>query len=111
MRRMIEANQGIAMMLVTLHPDSETKLGLPGATDLVKIAPIDNYRRVDVMALRTEGDDAISLAVAYMDAYRCGAPKYPPYPLTEDVIRYTCFLEEGNIRRTLQELYVCLKFA
>jgi hypothetical protein len=111
MRRMIEANQGLGMMLVTLHPDSETKLGLPGATDLVKIAPIDNYRRVDVMALRTEGDDAISLAVAYMDAYRSGQPKYPTYPLREDVIRYVCFLEEGNIRRTLQKLHVCLKVA
>ena len=111
MRRMIEANQGLGMMLVTLHPDSETKLGLPGATDLVKIAPIDNYRRVDVMALRTEGDDAISLAVAYMDAYRSGQPKYPTYPLREDVIRYACYLEEGNIRRTLQKLHVILKVA
>ncbi len=111
MRRMIEANQGLGMMLVTLHPDSETKLGLPGATDLVKIAPIDNYRRVDVMALRTEGDDAISLAVAYMDAYRSSRAKYPTHPLRENVIRYACFLEEGNVRRTLQKLHVCLKMA
>ncbi len=111
MRRLIEANQGLGMMLVTLHPDSETKLGLPGATDLVKIAPVDNYRRVDVMALRTEGDDAISLAVAYMGAYRSSLPRYLTYPLSEDVIRYACFLEEGNVRRTLQKLHVCLKVA
>ncbi len=111
MRRMIEANQGLAMMLVTLHPDSETKLELPGATDLVKIAPVDNYHRVDVMAIRPEGDDAIALAVAYMDAYRRARPQYRTFPLKEEVVRYTCFLEGGNIRRTLQKLHVCLKVA
>jgi hypothetical protein len=46
-----------------------------------------------------------------MDAYRSGQPKYPTYPFREDVIRYGCFLEEGNIRRTLQKLHVCLKIA
>lgn len=109
MRRIIEANQGLAMMLVTLHPDSEMKLELPGAADLVKIAPADNYHRVDVLKLETEGDDAIALATAYMDSYRLGKPSYRTYPLEEDVIRYTCFLEGGNIRRTLQKLQVCLK--
>jgi len=111
MRRIIEANQDLAMMIVTLHPDSETKLDLPAAADLVRIAPTDNYHRVDMLALEAEGDDAIALATAYLDSYRLGKPPYRTFPLEEGVIRYAGFLEGGNIRRTLQRLNVCLRVA
>ncbi len=111
MRRIIEASQGLATILVTLHPDSETKLDLPGAGDLVKIAPVDDIHRVDVGVLEQAGDDAIALAKSYFDRYRTQHTAEPTYPLAEDVIRYICFLEGGNVRRTLQKLHVVLRHA
>ncbi|SRR6266702_782147 len=111
MRRIIEANQGIATVVVTLHPDSETKLDLPGAADLVKIAPVDDIHRVDVGVLESASNDAIVLARSYFDKYRVKVDVKPTSPLAEDVIRYACFLEDGNIRRTLQKLHTILRCA
>jgi hypothetical protein len=64
-----------------------------------------------MLALESEGDDAIALATEYLDSYRLGNPPYRTFPLEEGVIRYACFLEGGNIRRTLQRLNVCLRVA
>ncbi len=111
MRRIIEASQGLATILVTLHPDSETKLDLPAGGDLVKIAPVDDIHRVDVGVLEQAGDDAIALAKSYFGRYRTQHAAEPTYPLAADVIRYICFLEGGNVRRTLQKLHAVLRHA
>jgi hypothetical protein len=109
-KRMLEAGIGRAVMVVTLHPDSEMKLDTPAAQHLLKVAPTDAAHRVDVLALETTGNDALELAAEYMNHFRTGLPNYPTFPIETEVMRYIAFLQEGNMRRILQQLHECLKF-
>ena len=96
---------------VTLHPNSEMLLQGMEAKDLTGIAPLDTIHRVNVMVLDRKGDQAITLAKAYMDHYRTQEPPYPTYPLEEELINFLNFLERGNIRALLQKLYNCIEYA
>jgi hypothetical protein len=109
-KQMLEAGIGRAVMVVTLHPDSEMKLDTPAAQHLLKVAPTDAAHRVDVLALETTGNDALELAAEYMNHFRTGLPNYPTFPIETEVMRYIAFLQEGNMRRILQQLHECLKF-
>jgi hypothetical protein len=109
-KRMLEAGIGRAVMVVTLHPDSEMKLDTQAAQHLLKVAPTDTAHRVDVLALEATGNDALELAAEYMNQFRTALPNYPTFPMETDVIRYIAFLQEGNMRRILQQLHECLKF-
>lgn len=110
-RRMLEAGMEKSVMIVTLHPDSEMKLDTQAAQHLLKVAPLDAAHRIDVLALEFSGNDAIDLAIEYMNHFRTEKPDFPTFPMDPDVIRYVCFLKEGNIRQILQQLNECLKFA
>jgi hypothetical protein len=108
-RRILEAGIGKAVMVVTLHPDSEMKLDTQSAQHLLKVAPLDTAHRIDVLALEVARDEAVDLTVEYMNHFRSGTPEYPTFPIRPEVIRYISFLKEGNIRQVLQQLNECLK--
>jgi hypothetical protein len=110
LKRILEASIGRAVMVVTLHPDSEMKLDTQAAQHLLKVAPTDAAHRVDVLALEATKNDAVELAAEYMNRFRSDVPKHSTFPLDTDVIRYIAFLKEGNVRSTLQQLHECLKF-
>jgi len=111
MRRILEASMGDVTIAVTLHPDSETKLSIEAAKRFTSLAPLDAKHRVDVMtsesSLRAQ---VVSLAVKYMEHFRKGKPPTQTYPLDPEVIRYVCFLKDGNIRDVLQQLHECVKY-
>ena len=96
---------------VTLHPNSEMLLQGMEAKDLTGIAPFNTIHRVNVMVLDRKGDQAIKLATAYMDHYRTETPPYPTYPIKNELINFLSFLENGNIRALLQNLYNCIEYA
>lgn len=111
LRRMLELSSGKASIIGSLHPDSETKLDVPVARrNLEGIALVDAKHRVDVMRLDKRGDEAVKLASQYISHFRQGDAPTATYPFDPLVIRYVCFLEEGNIRNILKQLYECLKF-
>jgi hypothetical protein len=95
---------------MTLHPHSEMLLQGMEAKDLTGIAPLDTIHRVNVMVLDRKGDQAATLAQAYMEYYRTQEPPYPTYPLEEELVKFLCYLDVGNIRALLQHLYNCIEY-
>ena len=85
-------------------------LQIPEAKNLTGIAPLDTIHRVNVMFLDRHSDQAVSLAKAYFDYYRTEEPPYPTYPIEEKLVNLINFLQGGNIRALLQQLYNCLEY-
>jgi hypothetical protein len=110
MRRILESCTDKATIVVTLHPDSEMKLDTQNARDLLGLAPLDLVHRVDVMSMEAGSNLAVALALEYLRSFRTSTPPSPAFPFTPEVIRYVCYLKDGNIRAILQQLNECLKF-
>jgi len=110
MRRMLEVCMDKATIIVTLHPDSEMKLDTQHAKDLLGLAPLDLTHRVDVMSMEAGSKLAVDLSLEYLHHFRTSDPPSPTFPFTPEVIRYVCYLKDGNIRAILQQLHECLKF-
>jgi hypothetical protein len=110
MRRVLESCTNKATIVVTLHPDSEMKLDTQNAKDLLGLAPLDLGHRVDVMSMDAGSNLAVALALEYLRCFRTATPPSPAFPFTPEVIRYVCYLKDGNIRAILQQLHECLKF-
>ena len=108
MRRMIEASSGKASILVTLHPDSHMRLDAPESKSLQSIAPLDEKRVIPVNVLDVKTKLVVPLAAEYIRNYRSGNVPYETFPLDPDVIRYVCYLKQGNLRAILQQLHECL---
>jgi len=109
MRHMLEACMNKAIIIVTLHPDSEMKLDTQQARDLLGLAPLDLGHRVDVMSMEAGSKAAVDLSLEYLHRFRTSDPPFPTFPFSSEVIRYICFLKDGNIRAILQQLHECLK--
>jgi hypothetical protein len=109
-RRMIEAAVNKASIIVTLHPDSEMKLDTQQARDLLGIAPLDLGHRVDVMSMEAGSELTIDLSLEYLNFNRTSDPPFPTFPFSPEVLRYVCFLKDGQIRAILQQLHECIKF-
>jgi len=110
LKRIVEASAGRASVVVTLHPDSETKLRMQEARDLTGVAPLDAVHRVDVMLLDTKGDSASALAGEYLRYFRTGEPPYPTFPIKPELIEFISFMQQGIIRGLLQQLHNCLEY-
>lgn len=110
MRRMLEVCMNKATIIVTLHPDSEMKLDTQNAKDLLGLAPLDLTHRVDVMSMEAGSKLAVDLSLEYLRHFRTSDPPSPTFPFTPEVMRYICYLKDGNIRAILQQLHECLKF-
>jgi hypothetical protein len=111
LKRIVEVSAGRATVVVTLHPDSETKLRMQAAKDLTGVAPLDAVHRVDVMLLDTKGNSAIALAGEYLKYFRKGEPPYPTFPIKPELIEFISFMQQGIIRNLLQQLHNCLEYA
>ena len=110
MRRMLEVCMNKATIIVTLHPDSEMKLDTQNAKDLLGLAPLDLTHRVDVMSMEAGSKLAVDLSLEYLRHFRTSDPPSPTFPFTPEVMRYICYLKDGNIRAILQQLHECIKF-
>ena len=110
MRRMLEVCMNKATIIVTLHPDSEMKLDTENAKDLVGLAPLDLTHRVDVMSMEAGSKLAIDLSLEYLRHFRTSDPPSSTFPFTPEVMRYVCYLKDGNIRAIIQQLHACVKF-
>ena len=110
LKNIVLASSRKASLYLTLHPRSEMLLSGMEAKDLTGIAPLDTIRRVNVMVLDRKGDQAAKLAQAYMDHYRTKVPPYPTYPIEEELVNFISFLEGGNIRSLLQNLYNLIEY-
>jgi hypothetical protein len=108
MRRMIEASENKASIIVTLHPDAFKRLTSPLAEHLRTLAPFDRRHYKVLSVLPRDGKLAIPLAEKYITFFRSEILDDPTYPLDPLVIRYTCFLHGGNIREILQALHRCI---
>ena len=110
MRRMLEVCMNKATIVVTLHPDSEMKLDTENAKDLIGLAPLDLTHRVDVMSMEAGSKLAVDLSLDYLCHFRTSEPPSLTFPFTPEVMRYICYLKDGNIRAILQQLHECIKF-
>ena len=110
LKNILLASSRKASFYVTLHPHSEMLLQGMEAKDLTGIAPLDTIHRVNVMVLDRKGDQAATLAKAYMDYYRTEEPPYPTYPIEEELVNLISYLQGGNIRALLQHLYNCIEY-
>lgn len=110
MRRILEAGIGFTTLILTLHPDGETKLSAMGGEYLTQLAPIDSNHMVSIMTLKEKLELVIPLSQAYLKKFRIIKPKYPTYPFTENALRFLCHVEGGNIRQILQRLHYCIEF-
>ena len=110
LKNMLIAAKRNVSFYVTLHPNSEMQLRIPSANVFTGIAPIDTIHRVNVMVLDKRGDQAVQLTKAYFDYYRTKEPPYSTYPIQEDLVNFICYLQEGNIRALLQQLYNCIEY-
>jgi hypothetical protein len=111
MRRMLEASENKASIIVTLHPDAYKKLTSPMAEHLKTLAPFDGRHYKALNVLPKDGKLAVLLAEKYIKFFRSEAIDDPTYPFDPLTIRYTCFLSGGNIREILQTLHKCLDVA
>lgn len=112
MRRMVELSSGKASILVTLHPDSHMRLDAPESKSLQSIAPLDEKRVIPVNVLDVKTKLVVPLAVEYIRNYRRGSNvPYETFPLEPNVIRYVCYLKQGNLRSILQQLHECIEQA
>ena len=110
LKNILLASSRKASFYVTLHPHSEMLLQGMEAKDLTGIAPLDTIHRVNVMVLDRKGDQATTLAKAYMDYYRTETPPYSTYPIEEELVNLISYLQGGNIRALLQHLYNCIEY-
>lgn len=110
-KKILLAGTRYASFYVTLHPNSEMLLQGMEAKDLTGMAPLDTIHRVNVMVLDRKGDQAIMLAKAYLDYYRITDPPYSTFPIEEELINFLNYIQGGNIRALLQNLYNCIEYA
>jgi hypothetical protein len=112
MRRMLEASENTASIIVTLHPEAYKKLAdNPLAEHLRTLAPFDNRHYKVLNVLPRDGKLGVHLAETYVSFFRTEALADKTYPFEPLTIRYLCFLYGGNIRDVLQALYQCVEFA
>ena len=87
------------------------RLDAPESKSLQSIAPLDEKRVIPVNVLDLKNKLVVPLAAEYIRDFRQGAVPYETYPLEPDVIRYVCFLKQGNLRAILQQLHECIEQA
>ena len=110
LKKMIFTSNRRVCFFVTLHPSSDMYLNTQEARNLTGIAPLDTIHRVDVMVLDTRGDAALTLAEEYFKRFRIREAPYTTYPVERELVELICFLQQGNIRRFLQQMYNCIEY-
>ena len=110
LKKMILNSFGKVSFYVTLHPNSEMYLKTQEAKDLTGIAPLNTIHRVDVMVLDVKGDAALTLVKKYFTHFRTEQAPYPTYPVEKELVEFICFLQQGNIRGFLQQMYNCIEY-
>jgi len=110
MRNMLEASRGHATIVVSLHPEGDTKLTVSGGDYLTQLAPIDMNHMVSVMTLKEKQELVVPLALAYLERMRISQPPYLTHPFTPEALRMLCEAEGGNIRQLLQRLHHCVEY-
>jgi hypothetical protein len=109
MRRILEASENKASIIVTLHPEAHKKLASPLAEHLRTLAPFDGRHYKVLNVLPKDGKLAVLLGETYITSFRLEMVSDPTHPFEPVVIRYICFLYGGNIRDILQSLHKCIE--
>ncbi len=102
MRYLLEIGNGHMTVVVTLHPGAELTLAGQDAQEFITLAPLDSRHCVDVKLLTLE--DAQTLAITYLDAFRVGIPPDPLYPFTPEAVAQIYEASQHQIRTILTGL-------